>query len=123
MSVAKLSAFVRRRVPSWNGNGGGSMPDGVVSRAVLAAFRLADRDGSGWVERGEARGLLRAALPRALVLARLLDQVDADASAALTLDEFLPRRQALGLGDLSPSEAAALFRLLDEDCSGRDTWG
>mmetsp|Transcript_45999 Transcript_45999/g.103901 ORF Transcript_45999/g.103901 Transcript_45999/m.103901 type:complete len:522 (-) Transcript_45999:154-1719(-) len=85
--------------------------------ALVRAYKTADADGSGFIERNEFALLLRS-LDYFLNLWDNFKEIDLDGDRSITLEEFLVGRRALGLGHLGDQEAMALFRQIDDDGSG-----
>jgi Ca2+-binding EF-hand superfamily protein len=117
-------------------NGGGTLSFGEVAKAVrglwpqkldsapalqqklalMKAFRAADADDSGLLQRREFAGFLKY-LAHYASLWDQFDKLDADGSGKLSQLEFIDGCNTLGMG-LSRVAAAAAFNIIDGDSSG-----
>eukprot|EP01052_Picozoa_sp_SAG31_P041413 SAG31_NODE_6272_length_2093_cov_4.616349_2_plen_340_part_01 len=110
-----------------NGNGGLSLAEidkAIVELypgynhkpALMRAYKAADTDGNGFVTRREFKKLLHF-LEYFNDLWGEFEQIDTDGDRRLTLDEFAHASKLVGHA-MSPTEAAAEFKTMDENDGG-----
>jgi Ca2+-binding EF-hand superfamily protein len=84
--------------------------------ALMRAYKFADADGSGFVDKREFRLLLRS-LVYFNDLYKEFAQIDTTGDNKISFDEFMAGATHLGLG-LNEAEAAVLFAEMDSDGGG-----